>query len=165
MCDAQKGKKSMEKKVKFNVVDVIVILVIVLAVAFVGYMFLGGGIGGSSASTYEVQFLCEEVPEFAASIIEVGNSVVDEQKDTDLGKVTKVEIGESRTYTTTNEGDVRCVPKPYYNSVKLTTEVEAQDYDFGIMAGSSKYGVGHSITIRVGHAKIFGRVAGIKKLD
>ena len=165
MCNAQKGKNVMEKKFKFNVVDVIVLLVIVLAVLFVGFMFLGGGIGGSSSSTYEVSFLCEEVPSFAASIIEVGDEVVDEQKDSDLGVVTNVEIGDSRTYTTTNEGDVRCVPKPYYNCVQLTTEVEAQDYDFGIMAGSSKYGVGHSITIRVGNAKIFGRISGIKKID
>lgn len=155
----------MEKKFKFNVVDVVVILVILAAVAFVGTMFFGGGFGGSDASTYEVTYLCEEVPSFAATIIEVGDKVLDEQKDTDLGVVTNVELTESRTYTTTKEGDVRCVPKPYYNCVYLTTEVEGQDYDFGMIAGSSKYGVGHSITIRVGDAKIFGRVSGIKKID
>ncbi len=155
----------MEKKVKFNVVDVIVVLVIAAVIAFVGTMFFGGGFGGSNASMYEVTYLCEEVPSFAASIIEVGDKVLDEQKDTDLGKVTKVELSESRTYTTTDEGDVRCVPKAYYNCVSLTTEVKGQDYDFGMIAGSSKYGVGHSITIRVGSAKIFGRVSGIKKID
>lgn len=153
------------KKFKFNVVDVLVILVVVAAVAFVGKMFLFGGLGGGSASTYEVTYLCEEVPEFAAYIINVGDGVLDEQKETDLGVVTKVEIDESRTYTTTDEGDVRCVPKPYYKSVAITTEVEAQDYDFGMIVDSSKYGVGHSITIRVGNAKIFGRVSGIKKID
>ena len=155
----------MEKKFKFNVVDVIVILVILVAIAFVGTMFFGGGLGGSNASVYEVTYLCEEVPSFAASVIKEGDKVLDEQKDTDLGVVTKVELDEARTYTTTDEGDVRCVPKPYYNSVYLTTKVEGQDYDFGMIAGSSKYGVGHSITIRVGKAKIFGRVAGITKLD
>ncbi len=154
-----------KKKFKFNVVDVVVILVIVLAIAFVGTMLFGGGLGGNGASTYEVTYLCEEVPSFAATIIEVGDKVLDEQKDTDLGKVTAVELSESRTYTTTDEGDVRCVPKPYYNCVSLTTVVEAQDYDFGMIAGSSKYGVGHSITIRVGDAKIFGRISGIKKID
>ncbi len=155
----------MEKKVKFNVVDVIVILVIVAVVAFVGTMFFGGGLGGSSASTYEVTYLCEEVPSFAATVIEVGDKVLDEQKDTDLGKVTAVEISDSRTYAVTDDGEVRCVPKEHYNCVSLTTEVKAQDYDFGMIAGSSKYGVGHSITIRVGKAKIFGRVSGIKKID
>lgn len=166
MCMARKGKIIMEKKkFKFNIVDVIVILVIVAAVAFVGTMFFGGGFGGGGASTYEVTYLCEEVPDFAATIIKTGDKVLDEQKETDLGKVTGVELDESRTYTTTDAGDVRCVPKPYYKSVYITTEVKAQDYDFGMIVDSSKYGVGHSITIRVGDAKVFGRVAGITKID
>ena len=155
----------MEKKFKFNVVDVIVILVIAAVCLFVGTMFFGGGFGGSSASLYEVTYLCEEVPSFAATIIEVGDKVLDEQKDSDLGVVTKVELTDSRTYTVTDAGEVRCVPKEHYNCVELTTEVKGQDYDFGMIAGSSKYGVGHSITIRVGDAKIFGRVSGIKKID
>ena len=155
----------MEKKFKFNVVDVVVILVIALAVVFVGTMFFGGGLGGSSASTYEVTYLCEEVPDFAATIIEEGDKVLDEQKDTDLGVVTAVELSDSRTYAVTDTGEVLCVSKPHYNCVELTTRVEGQDYDFGMIAGSSKYGVGHSVTIRVGSAKIFGRVSGIKKLD
>lgn len=154
-----------KKKFKFNFVDVIVILVIIAAVAFVGTMFFGGGFGGGGASTYEVTYLCEEVPDFAATVIEVGDKVLDEQKETDLGKVTSVELSESRTYATTATGEVFCVGKPYYNCVYLTTEVEAQDYDFGMIVDSSKYGVGHSITIRVGDAKIFGRVSGIKKIN
>lgn len=155
----------MANKKKFNVVDVLVILVIVAAVAFVGIKFLGGGIGGSGASTYELKFFCEEVPDFAADVIKVGDKVLDEQKESDLGVVTKVELGPSYTYTTTDEGEIRCLDKPNYKSVSLTTIVEGEDYDFGMIAGSSKYGVGHSITIRVGKAKIFGRVSGIEKLE
>ena len=45
------------------------------------------------------------------------------------------------------------------------TEVEAKDYDFGMIVDSSKYGVGHSITIRVGKSKVFGRVSKIEKID
>ncbi|MBQ8001821.1 MAG: DUF4330 domain-containing protein [Clostridia bacterium] len=154
-----------KKKFRFNFIDAIVILVILAAVAFVGYFVLGGGFGGGESIKYEVTYLCEEVPSFAASIIKEGDKVLDEQKDTDLGVVTAVELSDSRTYTTTNEGEVLCVPKPYYNCVALTTEVEGSEYDFGMIAGSSKYGVGHSITIRVGSAKIFGRVSGIKRID
>lgn len=162
-----KGLVDMEnkKKFKFNIIDVIVILVIIAAVAFVGNVFIFGNLGGGDTSTYEVKYLCEEVPEFAATVIEIGDKVLDEQKDTDLGEVTDVKISESRTYTTTDQGEVKCVDKPYYNCVELTTTVKANDYDFGMIAGSSKYGVGHSITIRVGKAKIFGRVSAIEKID
>lgn len=154
-----------KKKFKFNVVDVVVLVVVIAAIAFVGKMFIFGNMGAGGASVYEVSFLCEEVPEFAASIIEVGDKVLDEQKETDLGVVKIVELSDARTYTTTDDGRVLCVPKPHYNCVEITSEVEADDYDFGMMVDSSKYGVGHSITIRVGDAKIFGRISGIKKID
>lgn len=154
-----------KKKVKFNVIDAIVILVIVAAVALVGYKVVGGRIGGSDADTYTVKFSCDEVPDFAATIIQVGDEVVDEQKDVPLGTVTDVKLDGSRTYTTTSDGDIRIVPKQYYYSVELTTTLKANEYEHGLMVNSSKYGVGHSITIRVGKAKIFGRVSYIEKVE
>ncbi len=152
-----------EKKAKFNVVDAIVVVVIIAALALVGYKVIGGGISGRNEGTYTVKFFCEEVPDFAATVIKEGDKVVDEQKDVPLGEVTEVKVGESRTYVTDAEGGVHLTPKPYYNSVELTTTLKAGDYDNGIIVGSSKYGVGHSITIRAGKAKIFGRVSYIEK--
>lgn len=154
----------MEKK-RFNLVDALVLVVIIAAVAFVGYKFVGGGFGGGSSSTYEVKFLCEEVPTFAAEVIQIGDKILDEQQETNLGVVTDVKISQSRTYTTTDEGVVKVSDKPYYNCVEITAIAEAEDYDFGMIVNSSKYGVGHSITIRVGKAKVFGRIAGIEKID
>ncbi len=152
-----------KKKAKFNVIDAIVILVILAVIALVGYKFmLGSGESGVSG-TYTLKFLCEEVPDFAASVIEIGDVVVDEQKDVPLGTVTDIKIDESRTYTTTKEGDIRVVPKPYYTCVELTTTLTGEEYQNGVIVNSSKYGVGHSITIRVGKAKIFGRVSYIEK--
>lgn len=153
----------MEKK-RFNIVDAIVLLIIIAAVAFVGYKVIGGGAGAGGSATYEVRFLCEEVPEFAAKVIKVGDKVLDEQKETNLGVVKEVTLSDARTYATTAEGGVTVNPKPYYNCVEIVAEVKAENYDFGMIVGSSKYGVGHSITIRVGKAKIFGRVSGIDKI-
>ena len=152
-------------KKKFNLVDAIVLVVILAVVGLVGYKFLAGGVSGSATSTYQVKFFCEEVPSFAAEEIKVGDKILDEQKESSLGVVKEVVLDGSHTYTTTETGDIRIVPKPHYNSVELTAEVEASDYDFGMIVDSSKYGIGHSITIRVGKAKIFGRVSDIEKLD
>lgn len=165
MCVARKGCRKMEKKKRFNLVDAIVLLVIVAVVGLVGYKFLSGGVGGSATSTYQIKFFCEEVPSFAAEEIKVGDKILDEQKESGLGTVKEVILDDSVTYTTNDAGDIRIVPKPNYNSVEITAEVEASDYDFGMIVDSSKYGIGHSITIRVGKAKIFGRVSGIEKLD
>ena len=153
-----------KKKARFNLVDAIVVVVIVLAVALGGYSFMHTrGEGGSG--TYVIKYVCEEVPEFAAEVIQIGDKVVDEQKDVSMGEVTDFTIGESRTYTTTSDGEVKVMPKPYYKSVELTTQLKGENYQNGVIVGSSKYGVGHSITIRVGKAKIFGRVSAIEKID
>lgn len=154
-----------KKKAKFNVIDAIVILVIVAAVALVGYKFVLGSGGSSGSGTYTVKFFCEEVPDYAATVIEVGDVVTDEQKDVPLGTITDVKLDSSRTYTTTSTGDVRVVPKEYYNSVELTVTLEGQDYENGVIVNSTKYGVGHSITIRAGKAKIFGRISYIEKAE
>ena len=151
-----------DKKFKFNLVDAIIVLIVVAAVAVVGVKVAkSGAIQGNSAQ-YEVTYFCEEAPTFAAEIIKVGDKVSDEQKDTDLGVVTNVVLGPSRSYATTDDGDILCKGKEGYNSVEITTTLNGEHYEHGVVVGSSKYGVGHSITIRAGKAKIFGRVSGIE---
>ncbi len=155
-----------QKKFKFNLVDALIVLVIVAAVAVVGYKVIGDNLfADSKDQAYEISFLCEEVPDFAAGIIKEGDSVVCEQTDNDLGIVTSVKVEPSRTYTTTAEGDVVMTGKDHYNCVTITAEVEATKYEHGLMVNKAKYGVGHSITIRVGKAKIFGRVSGIEEIE
>ncbi len=160
-------EKNMEnKKVKFNVVDAIIVFVLIAAVLVVGYKLVGSSLfADNTQQYYEIQFLCEEVPDFAANVIEVGDRVTCEQTDNKLGVVSDVKVEPSRTYAVTSEGEVLMTSKPHYNCVTVTAEVEATKYEHGLMVDKSKYGVGHSITIRVGKAKIFGRVSGINKID
>lgn len=153
-----------KKKFKFNIIDLIVLIVIVAAVAFVVIKLSGGGLFGKDESTYIVKYFCDEVPDFAAEVIYVGDGVVDEQKDTDLGEVTSVSLYPSRTYAQSADGEYKLAPKEHYNSVEVVTIVKGTDYDNGVIIDGSKYGVGHSLTIRVGKAKIYGRVSYIEKV-
>ena len=154
-----------KKKIRFNLIDAIILLVIIAAVAFVAIKLSGGGLFGSDDSLYVVKYYCDEVPEFAAEVIYVGDKVVDEQKDTDLGEVTAVSLFPSRTYAETADGQYKLAPKEHFNAVEVVTIVKGTDYDNGVIIDGSKYGVGHSITIRVGKAKIFGRVSYIEKVE
>lgn len=161
----EKDMENNKKKFKFNIVDAIVLLVVICAVAFVGIKVLGGGLTGGDTSKYHVEYFLEESPDFAVDIIQIGDKVLDEQKDTDLGKVTAITSDESVSYGVNSNGEYIRTTKPGYKSAIIETEVEAKDYDFGMIAGSAKYGVGHSITIRVGKAKVFGRISKIEKID
>lgn len=157
----------MEKrKFKFNLVDAIVLVVIIAVVAFVGMKFFSGDIGGTSASTqYKIKFYCEEVPSFAANVIQKGDPVTDDDKNSALGIVEEVTVGPSATYADTSNGETLLAPREGYNSVEVVAIVDAQEFQHGLMVNAAKYGVGHSLTIRVGKAKIFGRVSGIEKIN
>jgi len=154
-----------KKKFRFNLVDAIVVLVIIAAIAFVGMKFFSGDIGPSASTQYKISFCCDEVPSFAAEVIKVGDYVTDDDKNSALGVVESVTLSPSRTYAHTAEGEIRLAPKEGFNTVEVTAVVDAQEFQHGIMVNAAKYGVGHSLTIRVGKAKIYGRVSGLEKIN
>ncbi len=155
-----------EKKCKFNIIDAIVVLVLIAALCFAGYKLFvePNSEQNVQQTTYVVSYFCEEVPTFAAEAIFEGDPVSDEYKDVPLGHVTSVTVEPSVSYIGNAQGKLCTTSRDGYNSVKLTTEVtvSGEPYPHGIQIGSSKYGVGHSITLRVGKAKIYGRVSGIE---
>ena len=154
-----------KKKFKFNLVDVIVILVIIAAIAFMGMKFFSGNTGNSSTVKYKISFFCEEVPSFAAEAINVGDYVTDDDKNSAMGIVEEVNLAPSQSYADTSDGKKLLAPKEGYNSVEVVAVVDAQEFQHGIMVNAAKYGVGHSLTIRVGKAKIYGRVSGLEKIN
>jgi len=156
---------SEKKKIRFNVIDAIVLVVIIAVVAFVGIKLFGGEVASNLASGnyYTVTYYIEESPSFAAENIEVGAPVSDEGKNVPLGKVTAVELGESVMFAANDEGKMIKSGKEGYNSVTLTTEVQAAEFDHGIEVNNVKYVVGHTMTLYAGKAKLYGRIAGIEK--
>ncbi|MDO4563740.1 MAG: DUF4330 family protein [Clostridia bacterium] len=154
-----------QKKVRFNAIDAVVLVVILVAAAFAVYRFMLPNVTTSESSTYVITYYGDEVPEFSAGVIEVGDSVSDEQKNSTLGVVTDVKLGPSDSYAANSAGEFVKGPKEGYNSIYLTTEVQGNDYEHGVVVASSKYGVGHSLTLRVGKGKIWVRIYDIQKKD
>ncbi|MBE7040719.1 MAG: DUF4330 family protein [Ruminococcaceae bacterium] len=155
---------SEKKKVKFTAVDAVVLVVVLAVLGFVGFKFFGPGAangGAAEAKTYIVSYYFEEVPGFAAVLVKPGDAVSDEQKKHALGTVTNVKVGDAAIYCSDDEGNLHKSAKENYNSVTLTTEVEAVKGNHGIQVSGTTYTVGHSMTVYAGDAKMFGKVAGI----
>lgn len=155
------------KKIKFNIIDAIVLVVVIAAIAFAGWHLLKGqGDTSNETVTYTISYFCEEVPDFAAKAIYANDPVSEEYTNAKLGYVTDIKLSPSTTYTTDAQGNIHQTSKPNYNSVELTTVLEMPKadatFEHGVQVDEAKLGVGHSITIRVGKAKIFGRVSGIE---
>ena len=156
---------SEKKKIRFNAIDAIVLVVIIAVVAFVGVKLFGGEVAGNSAAgdTFVMTYFIDESPSFAAGLVEAGAPVSDESRNVPLGKVTAVELGESVMFAANDEGKMIKSGKEGYNSVTLTTEVQGAEFDHGIEVGNVKYVVGHTMTLYAGKAKLYGRIASIEK--
>ncbi len=156
---------SEKKKIKFNVIDAIVILVILAVIVFVGSKLLGGGQVGTQNgdNVYEMSFFVEESPDFAATIIEEGSLVTDEAKNVLMGKVLSVEVLPSVIFSPNYNGEMVKSSKEGYNSVKLVAQVSGTEFEHGLEIGNVKYVVGHTMTFYAGKAKLYGKIAGIEK--
>ncbi len=154
-----------KKKVRFNVVDAIIVAIIIAALGIVGMKFFSDRANAEKASWYHISFFCEDVPGYAAELIEKGDAVTDDDKKVALGEVETVELGPSRNYVETAKGELKMTSKEGANSVKLVARVFAKDVENGVTVDVARYGVGHSLTLRVGETKIFGRVSGIEKIE
>ena len=156
---------SENKKVRFTFIDGIIVLVIVAAIAFVGYNFFGKEVVQNQATsdTFEISFFIEESPDFAAESVEVGTGVTDEAKKVSLGPIKSVEVADSVSYGGTSDGEIVRTSKEGYKSVKITAEVSANEFEHGIKVAGNEYVVGHSMTIYAGKGKFYGRISGLKK--
>lgn len=148
---------------KFNIIDVIILLVVLAVAAFVGVkMFSNPNSSEAEPKTYIISFFCEEVPSYAADAVSVGDSVEDETKKVYLGKISEVLLDEAVVFNADAEGNTVKSTREGYKSVKITSEVQAVEFEHGIIADSIKYSIGHSVTLYAGKGKMVGRVCDIK---
>ena len=143
------------KKVKFNVVDVIIILAVV-AVAAVGIFYMKGLFGGSSDSsasrevtaTYQVEFTGKE--KNLTELPQVGDSVTVGVKEKAAAKVTDVQVNPARrvTYDLRGNGTAQWAEIPNQYDILLTLESEATESKNSISASGVDLRVGEEAVVR-----------------
>ena len=160
-----------EKKFKFNIIDAIVLLVVILVAVFVVSNVFGGtgsengtnGAQEAKTQKYIMSYFFEEVPDFAVEMIDKGTVVSDEACSHKIGKLLTVETGDSITFIGTDDGKIVKGSKEGYKSVSMTIEAEGKPFDHGIEINKAKYVVGHTMVVYAGKAKLYGRISGIEK--
>ncbi len=153
-----------KKKNKINLIDIIIVLVIVVLIGIVGMKFLSGNGEKDEMAKWKVSFFCEDVPTDTAELIEKGDAVSDDDKKVELGVVETVEPGPSRNYVPTADGELKLTSKEDAKSVEVVALVTAKEFEHGFTVGAARYGVGHSLVLRVGKTMVTGRVSGIEKI-
>jgi hypothetical protein len=148
-----------QKKAKFNIVDIIVILILVAGIAFVGVRMFGGeepavDANAGAGSTYHVTFHAECVREDVASTLVLGSKSENTSRNMDLGTLIDFTIDEAIAYGTDSKGNVVQGTKPGYVSVTLTCELTGIDQSTGLQVGQFMLNVGHSMGVRCGFTEL-----------
>jgi hypothetical protein len=148
-----------QKKAKFNIVDIIVILILIAGVAFLGVKMFGGQEPAASAdpaegAPYLVTFRADCVAEDIAATLTVGSKAENASRNMDLGTVVDVVIGESVVYGYDSKGNCVASPKPGYVSVTLTCELTGIDQSTGLQVGQFMLNVGHAMGVRCGFTEL-----------
>jgi len=153
-----------EKKIKFNIIDAIILFAIIVAVAFVGIKMLGGeNTPLAKEETYILTLRSESVASFVAESISKGDIIADETKSISFGDAKEVIISDAAVYSADAEGKLVKSAKEGYNSIEIKCEVNAAKGSHGIMIEGSKYTIGHSFTLNAGDAKLNVLVSDITK--
>lgn len=143
---------------KINIIDLVILLVVVVAVAVLGIKFASPKMASSTTKTHVAMYYAEEVPEYVADDVKVGDKLMDEARNVELGTVTDVKIDESVYYSNNSSGVVVKSSKEGYKSVLITSEVEATPFEHGMIVNSSRYYIGHTFTLLSGKAKLYLKV-------
>ena len=149
-----------QKKAKFNIVDIIVILILVAGIAFVGVRMFGGeepavDANAGAGSTYHVTFHAECVREDVANTLVLGSKSENASRNMDLGHLVDFTVEDAIIYTTDSEGNVVKTTKEGYSSVTLVCELTGIDQSTGLQVGQFMLNVGHGMGVRCGFTEIY----------
>ena len=148
-----------QKKVKFNIVDIIVILVLLAGIAFVAVKMFGGQEPAAAAdpaggAPYLVTFRAECVPEEIAASLSVGSKSENASRNMDLGTLVDFTTAESVVYGYDRDGSCVASEKPGHVSVTLVCRVTGTQEPTGLLVGQYMLNIGHSMGVRCGNTEI-----------
>ena len=150
---------------KINLIDFIIVLIVIALAAFVALKVVDKGNEGANLSEVRISFFGEETPDYVTKYIENGTPVLDGTEKVSLGTVESFELGSPLSYATTTNGDVQQVFKEGYSSVSITAIVKGELGANGVTIDGVLYGVGHTLPIYAGKAKLFMKVSGIEAVS
>ena len=164
MSNSQNKENKKYKIFGINIIDLLALVIIIAAAAFLVYKFTG--IGKSSVGTsYEITYQLDEVSDFVADHLVLGCALYDDTNAVDLGICTGFETAPSITYGANSDGEFVRSSRERYLSLVLTGEVMATETENGIEVAGQQYCIGDFIVLRAGDAKLYISIYNIKALS
>ncbi|MBE6570753.1 MAG: DUF4330 family protein [Ruminococcaceae bacterium] len=154
------------KKIRFNVIDLLVIILIIAAIAVIGVSkFMSSDAAGGQVKTMKITFFAEEVSDSIVESIEEGSIVSDSITEVKFGGCSEIKFGESISYISSkmDDGSYKYIAtsRPGYKSITLSCTVTGKYSTIGAVLEDNIYGVGHTLDLLVGNSRFTARVRDI----
>ena len=159
-----------KKKLKFNIIDIAFVAAVLAGLIFVvlrvgGFDLLYSIVFGEKKETYAVTFAGAEVADYVIERINLGDKMSDEWMGVELGEVLEIKTGPAQSYSARQDGKLVMSDKEGFYSIVVTGYCDAVDNDHGITVDGLNLGVGHTMVVRIGDAKLYLVVQDIQKMD
>ena len=155
---------------KVSIIDILIVLVVIAAVAGVGYKLTQSNTISITGKTDKVRltFYSEESTEYAVNAVKVGDIVKDFEQGATFGNVVEeLKTDKALSFTDFTEyenGQWVVGSKPGYCSYYMTVEgVGVINAEGGVTYGGANYYVGRTVTVRAGNNVFTGRIYSIEK--
>lgn len=159
----------MSKKRNFNFLDIVILLIIIGGVAFGLRKYQQANLStpiAPKANNIEISYYIEEVPDYAAEAIQLGDPVKEEIQSANFGVVTDIEIDDSVSWARNDQGEFFQSQRDGYASLKLKMKANGTLSDNGVTIDKSVYYIGQTITLHAGNSILkTGRISDLKILE
>lgn len=148
---------------KVSIIDLLIVLVLLAALAFVGYRFLTKDRSGvvNTQQVY-ISFTGAEVPNYVVDNIEMGARVFDDTENNVLGYVTDLQTGQGYHYDVDKNGETVALFPEDSSSVVVTSLATGTLDPNGLLIGGTRYAIGHTFVVYVGDCKMYLRISGLE---
>jgi len=152
---------------KINVLDLLLVMVIVAAVAFVGLTrgtgMLPGGTTGET--TFVMRFFIPQTYDFVVEHLNIGDQVIDHTRLVNFGRITDIQASEGHEWHPNAAGVLVSSPYQGTYALEITTEVTlpAGAHDSGLHIQGNRFGVGQTVVIRAGDTLISLRISAFEE--
>lgn len=151
---------------KVSIIDILIVImtlgVLLFALNKIG-LFSPKNTLSNNADKIEIIFYQEEVNDFTANNVNIGDPATESLQNSSFGNVTDVKLGKSISWGSDIKGNQVATSREGYSSIYISLESNGIIGSNGLTIGSSTYYIGEVITLRVGNTIFFGKISDARK--
>ena len=163
------SKNNFKPKRKFTIIDGIIIFILLIGIATIGSKFKKAQVNTpfvAKSNKIQISYFVEEIPESAATSIELGDPVKESIQNASFGKVVDKVVEQSVSWSRDVDGNYVSSTKEGYASLYITMEADGIIGKNGVTIDKSIYYIGQTLTIYAGNSMLQnGRIAEITKVQ